>query len=103
MFPLPFTNGVLDAVVGHGMYSFLDGFSGNNEIRIHPVDQEKNAFIIEWVFFITVEMMLGLKTPPATFQRIIIEFFSEYILTFMQVFLDDFVVYGCQHEHLDEL
>jgi hypothetical protein len=27
-FPLPFTNGVLDTIVGHEMYSFLDEFSG---------------------------------------------------------------------------
>ena len=29
-FPLPFTDGILDAMVGHEMYSFLDGFSGCN-------------------------------------------------------------------------
>ena len=37
-FPLPFTNGVLDAVIGHEMYSFLDDLSGYNQIRIHPDD-----------------------------------------------------------------
>ena len=29
-FPLPFTDGVLDTVAGHEMYTFLDGFSGYN-------------------------------------------------------------------------
>ena len=33
-FPLPFRNGVLDAVAGHEVYSFLDGFSGYNQIRM---------------------------------------------------------------------
>ena len=28
VFPLPFTDSVLDAVAGHEMYNFLDGFSG---------------------------------------------------------------------------
>jgi len=32
-FPLPFTDSILDAVVGHEIYSFLNGFSGYNQIR----------------------------------------------------------------------
>ena len=39
-FPLSFTDSVLDAVAGHDMYSFLDGFSGYNQVRMHPDDQE---------------------------------------------------------------
>ena len=37
-FQLPFTDGVLDVVAGHEMYSFLDGFSGYNQVRMHPND-----------------------------------------------------------------
>ena len=37
-FPLPFTDGVLDTVAGHEVYSFLDGFSGYNQIRMHTED-----------------------------------------------------------------
>ena len=33
-FPLPFIDGVLDAVAGHEIYSFLDGFSGYNQVRM---------------------------------------------------------------------
>ena len=93
-FPLPFTDGVLDAVAGHEVYSFLDGFSGYNQIRMHPAGQEKTAFVTEWGVFVAVVMMFKLKTPPATFQRIIMEIFGEYIPTFMHVFLDDFAVYS---------
>ena len=50
-FPLPFTGGVLDAVAGHEVYSFLDGFSGYNQIRMHPADQEKTAFVTKWGVF----------------------------------------------------
>ena len=31
-FPLPFTDSILDMVVGHELYSFMDGFSGYNQI-----------------------------------------------------------------------
>ena len=67
VFPLPFTDSLLDVVVGHEMYNFLDGFSGYNQVRMHLDDQEKTAFVTKWGVFITVVMMFGLKTVPATF------------------------------------
>ena len=30
--PLPFTKSILERVAGHEMYSFLDGFSGYNQV-----------------------------------------------------------------------
>ena len=59
VFPLPFIDGVLDMVVGHEMYRFLEE------------DQEKTGFVTECGVFVVVVMMFGLKTVPATFQRII--------------------------------
>ena len=47
--------------------------------------------------------MFGLKTAPATFQRIITKIFHDYIPAFMQVFLDDFAVYGHRLEHMTQL
>ena len=79
-FPLPFTDGVLDTVAGHDMYTFLDGFSGYNQIRMAEEDHEKTTFVMEWGFFVAVVMMFGLKTAPATFQRIIMEIFVQYML-----------------------
>ena len=102
-FPLPFTDGVLDAVAGHEMYSFLDGFCGYNQVCMHPEDQEKTAFVTEWGVFVVAVMMFGLKTAPTTFQRIISEVFEEYIPTFVQVFLDDFAVYEMCKDHLHYL
>ena len=102
-FLLPFTEGVLEAVAGHEVYSFLDGFSGYNQIRMRLADQEKTAFVTEWGVFVAVVMMFGLKMAPATFQRIIMEIFGEYIPGFMHVFLYDFAVYSRQKEHLDHL
>jgi hypothetical protein len=63
-------------------------------------DQEKTAFVMEWGVFVAVVMMFGLKTAPATFQQIIMEIFKEYIPGFMQVFLDDFAIFGTRKAHL---
>ena len=61
------------------------------------------AFVTKWGVFVALVMMFGLKMTPTTFQRIIMEIFGEYIPTFMQVFLDDFVVYSRHNEYLDHL
>ena len=66
-------------------------------------NQEKMVFVTRWGVFIVVVMMFGLKTVSATFQWIIMEIFGEYIPIFMQVLLDDFVVYSNQVDHLDHL
>ena len=63
-------------------------------------DQEKTVFVTEWGVFVVVFMMFGLQTAPTTFQRIIMEIFAEYIPGFMQVFLDDFIVFGETSDHL---
>jgi hypothetical protein len=66
-------------------------------------DQEKTAFVTEWGVFVAVVMMFGLKTAPATFLRIIMEIFEGYIRGFMQVFLDDFAVFGTRKAHLQHV
>ena len=59
-FPLPFKDSVLDMVAGHECYSFLDGFSGYNKIRMHPDDQEKKTFVTEWGVFVAEVMMFDI-------------------------------------------
>ena len=70
-FPQPFTDGILNAVAGHEIYRFLDGFSGYNKVRMHSDDQEKTNFVTKWGVFVALVMMFGLKTAPPTFQRVI--------------------------------
>ena len=98
--PLPFPDRVLDTVADYECYSFLDGFSSYNQICMHLHYQEKTTFVTEWGVFVAEVMMFGLKIALDTFQRIITEIFDEYITVFMQVFLDNFAIYGQQLEHL---
>ena len=70
---------------------------------MHSEDQEKTSFITKWGTFVAMVMMFGLKTALATFQHIIIEIFGDFIPTFMQVFLTDFVVCGTRVDHLSHL
>jgi hypothetical protein len=47
-YPLPFMDMILDHVAGNGFYSFLDGFSGYNQVHIRSQDQLYMTFITDW-------------------------------------------------------
>jgi hypothetical protein len=51
---LPFTNEVLDTVIGHDAYSFLNGYFGYHHISITPNDRYKITFVTNWGAFIWV-------------------------------------------------
>ena len=44
-FPLPHIDKLVDATAGHQLMSFMDAFSGYNQILMHPEDQEKTSFM----------------------------------------------------------
>jgi len=102
-FPLPFTDDVLDEVAGHPLYSFMDGRSGYNSIGVYPPDRYKTAFITEWGAYVWLVMPFGLTNAPATYQRVIMKAFQDYLRKFMRAFLDDFCVYSDLDTHLDKL
>ena len=67
-FPLPFLDQMLDRLVGHEYYCFLDGYSGYNQIAIAPEDQEKTTFTCPYGTFAFRRMPFGLCNEPGTFQ-----------------------------------
>ena len=46
-FPLPYIDMLVDSIAGHSMLSFMDGFSGYNQILMALEDMEKKSFITE--------------------------------------------------------
>ncbi|KAI5343456.1 hypothetical protein L3X38_011332 [Prunus dulcis] len=93
-FPLPFIDQMLDRLSGHAYYCFLDGFSGYNQIPIAPEDQEKTTFTCPFGTFAYRRMPFGLCNAPATFQICMMAIFSDMVERFMEVFMDDFSVFG---------
>ena len=47
----------------------LDGFSGYNQILVHPYDQENTTFTTPWVTFMYAKMPFGIMNVGATFKR----------------------------------
>ncbi|XP_062014166.1 uncharacterized protein LOC133730628 [Rosa rugosa] len=93
-FPLPFIDQMLERLAGHSFYCFLDGYSGYNQICIAQEDQEKTTFTCPFGTFAYRRMPFGLCNAPGTFQRCMMSIFSEYIEKIIEVFMDDFSVFG---------
>ena len=97
-FPLPFIDQMLERLVGQAYYCFLDGYSGYNQITMDPKDQEKTAFTCPFGVFAYRRMPFGLCNAPATFQRCMLAIFSDMVEKSIEVFMDDFLVFGPSFE-----
>ncbi|GJS40487.1 reverse transcriptase domain-containing protein [Tanacetum coccineum] len=106
-FPLPFMDQMLERLAGNEYYCFLDGFSGYFQIPIDPKDQEKTTFTCPYGTFAYRRMPFGLCNAPGTFQRCMMAIFHDMIEKTMEVFMDEFSVFGNSFEtclsHLDKM
>jgi hypothetical protein len=93
-FPLPFMDQILERVAGHEFYCFLDGYSGYNQIEIALEDQKKTTFTCPFGSFAYRRMPFGLCNAPATFQRCMLSIISDMVECFLEIFMDDFSVFG---------
>ncbi|KAD0228464.1 hypothetical protein E3N88_44576 [Mikania micrantha] len=98
-FPLPFIDHMLERLSGQQFYCFLDGYSGYFQIPISAEDQEKTTFICPYGTFTYRRMPFGLCNAPATFQRCMVAIFHDMIEDSMEVFMDDFSVFGSSFDH----
>ena len=103
-FPLPFMDQMLERLASHSYYCFLDGYSGYFQIPIAPEDQEKTTFTCPFGTFAYRRLAFGLTTGPSTFQRCMTSIFSDMIGDFLEVFIDDFSIFGSSfHQCLHNL
>ena len=98
-FPLPFIDQMLERLSGHDYYCFLDGYSGYNQIPLAPEDQEKTTFTCPYGTFAYRRMPFGLCNAPATFQRCMMSIFSDMVEKYIEVFMDDFAVFGSSFDN----
>ena len=74
------------------MLSFMDGFSGYNQILMAPEDMEKTAFITEWGTCCYRVMPFGLKNARATYHRAATTLFHDMMHKDVEVYVDDMIV-----------
>lgn len=102
-FPLYFVDQMLDRLAGREFYYFLDGYSGYNQIVVAPEDQDKTTFTCPYGTFPFRRMSFGLCNAPTTFQRCMMTIFTDMIEQYLEVFIDDFSIFGDTFEECREL
>ena len=103
-FPLPRIDQLVDSIAGHKLLTFMDAFSGYNQIKMAEEDQEKTAFITSQGLYCYKVMPFGLKNAGATYQRLVNKMFSKQIGRNMEVYVDDMLVKSKEElAHLDDL
>uniref|UniRef100_A0A2N9I3X6 RNA-directed DNA polymerase n=1 Tax=Fagus sylvatica TaxID=28930 RepID=A0A2N9I3X6_FAGSY len=78
-FPLPHIDTLVDNTATNVVFSFMDGFSGYNQIKMAEEDKSKTAFITHWGTFVYDVMPFGLKNAGATYQRAMVTLFHDMI------------------------
>jgi len=68
-YPTPFIDQIIDECAECEILSFMDGFSGYNQINIRPQEQSKTAFICPWGTFAYRKLPFGLNNIGENFQR----------------------------------
>ncbi|KAI5322908.1 hypothetical protein L3X38_031980 [Prunus dulcis] len=91
-FPLPRIDQLVDSTSGNQLLSFMDAYSGYNQIMMHEDDKAKTSFIIERGTYCYKVMPFGLKNAGATYQRLVSKIFKEQIGKTMEVYVDDMLV-----------
>ncbi|KAJ9541250.1 hypothetical protein OSB04_027756 [Centaurea solstitialis] len=103
-FPLPHIDAMVDATAGHELLTFMDAYSGYNQILMHTDDQEKTAFMTDKGIYCYKVMPFGLKNAGSTYQRLVNMMFKEHLGRTMEVYIDDMLVKSERsHDHIDHL
>ncbi|CAA7031555.1 unnamed protein product [Microthlaspi erraticum] len=103
-YPLPHIDRLVEATAGHQLLSFMDAFSGYNQIKMDPEDQEKTAFITDRGTYCYKVMPFGLKNAGATYQRLVNKIFADQLGKTMEVYIDDILVKSSREtDHVAQL
>jgi hypothetical protein len=99
-FPLPHIDVLVDNTKGSALMSFMDGFSGYNQIQMAPKDMTKTTFVMEWGIYCYTIMPFGLKNASATYQRMATTLLHDMMHKEVEVYVDDMIVkFKTREEH----
>ena len=99
-FTLPHIDKLVDATAGHQLMSFMDAFSGYNQILMHSEDQEKTPFMTSRGIYCYKVMPFGLKNARSTYQRLVNMMFADQIGRTKEVYIDNMLIKSLEAEDL---
>jgi len=95
---------ILQSVAGSELMSFLDGFSGYNQIMVHPDDRLKTTFRTKWGTYAYQKIPFGLINAGAMFQCAMDIAFIGLINSSVVIYLNDIIVYSKhRNNHINHL
>ena len=95
---MPHIEVLVDNIARHVLLSFMDGFSGYDQIKMALEDMEKTSFITPWGTYCYKVMPFGLKNAGATYQRVATTLLHDLVHKEVKVYVDDMIVNSKDHE-----
>jgi transposase InsO family protein len=92
-YPLPYIDDLLDKLHGGRIFTKLDLASGYHQVRIHPDDCHKTAFIAPEGFYEYKVIPFGLANAPAAFMRLMHRILRPH-RRYAIVYLDDVLIFS---------
>jgi len=101
---LPNIDRLVDDATGNKVLSFLDAYSGYNQIPMAASDMNKTAFITDAANYFYRVMPFILKNAGATYQRLMDKVFSHLMGQCVEVYVDNMTVKSpSHHQHVEDL
>ena len=90
-FPLPHIDILVDNTAQTKVFSFMDGFSGYNQIKMVSKDMEKTTFITHRGTFCYKVTPFGLKNAGEMYQRAMVAIFHDMMHKEIEVYVGDMI------------
>ena len=91
-FPLPRIDQLIDSTERHELLTFMDAFSGYNQMLMREEDQEKTSFVTSQGLYCYKVIPSDLKNARATYQRLVNHMFSKQTGRNVEVYVDNVLV-----------
>jgi hypothetical protein len=101
-YPLPRIDDLFDQMKGATVFSKIDLRSGYHQLRIKEDDVPKTAFKMRFGHYEFIVLPFGLTNTLGVFMSLMNGVFREYLDKFVQVFIDDILIYSRMTEEHDE-
>ncbi|GKC51073.1 putative reverse transcriptase domain-containing protein [Tanacetum coccineum] len=97
-YPLPKIDDLLDQLQGSHYFSKIDHWSGYHQLRVHEDHIPNTAFRTRYRLFEFTVMPFGLTNASAVFMDIRNRVCKSYLDKFVNVFIDDILIYSKSEE-----
>jgi hypothetical protein len=101
-YPFPRIDDLFDQMKGVTVFSKIDLRSGYHQLQIKEDDIPKTAFKMRFGNYEFNILPFGLKNAPRVFMSLMNGVFREYLDKFVQVFINDILIYSRMMEEHDE-